>query len=165
MLSVGKILKTHALKGELKVQSYLDSPYLFRELSVVAIRDITYKIKSCRVSGEFVYVFFDGLDSIDDVQELVGAEILCDKKNLPPLSDGRYYIAELIGCDVFVGEDKIGKMREMLQNGSADVFVVKKDGESVLFPWIDGLVDTIDVDKKTINLNKKVFDEVAVYEN
>ena len=165
MLSVGKILKTHGLKGELKVQSYLDSPYLFREITDVVVKDTAYKIKSARVAGEFIFVLFDGFDTIDSVTNFVGAEIFCEKNNLPPLSEGRYYIAELIGCDVFAGDERIGKMREMLQNGSADVFVVKKDGKSILFPWINGLVERIDTDKKTIILNRKVFGEVAVYED
>jgi ribosomal 30S subunit maturation factor RimM len=57
-------------------------------------------------------------------------------------------------------------MADIFQNGSADVYSVKtKEGKTIMFPALDDLILKIDTINKIIELDKKRFSEVAVYED
>ncbi|MBO4538993.1 MAG: 16S rRNA processing protein RimM [Clostridia bacterium] len=162
---VGKTLKTHGLKGELKTQSFLDSPALFKKISSVRINDKDYSVEQARTSGEFVLLKLKGIDTVDAAQVLCGADVIADKNKMPALPVGRYYIADLIGCIVMSGTERVGKIKDVLQYGSADVIVMTKEGKSIMLPWIEGVFVSVDTDKKLIYADKEKLKEVAVYED
>ena len=165
MLNVGKTLKVHGLKGELKTQSFLDSPDLFKKIRTVFIKNIAYSVEKTRRSGEFVLLKLKNVDTVDDAKKLCGLEVFADKSDLPELPEGRYYIAELIGCIVMSDTQRIGRIKDVLQYGSADVIVLTKEGKTIMLPWIKGLFTEIDVEKKLIFADKEKLAEVAVYED
>ena len=91
--------------------------------------------------------------------------VFADKEQLP-LEEGRFFIDELIGCSVRLNDGTfVGVLDEILQNGSADVYVAVKDDKKILFPFLKDLTIRIDVDAKEILLDKKRFSEVSVDEN
>ena len=53
MLEAGRILNTHGVRGELKVDAWLDDPAVFSCLSEVEISGRTYAVRSARVQGRF----------------------------------------------------------------------------------------------------------------
>ena len=77
-----------------------------------------------------------------------------------PLEEGEYYIADLIGCDV-VGDPesgdlagrKLGVVKDVLQTGANDVYVVEKpDGGELLFPVIPDCIRQVDVEQGVITV-------------
>lgn len=165
MLTVGKTLKVHGLKGELKVQCFLDSPALFSKIEKISLLKQEYFIEKARVNGEFVLLKLKGVDDANKAQELCGAEIFAEKTELPPLPDGRFYIADLIGCVVQSNGERVGKIKDVLQYGSADVLVLTKEGKTIMLPWVKDLFATVSIDSKVIEADKKRLEEVAVYED
>lgn len=165
MLSVGKILKPHGIKGELKVESYMDSAESFLPIKHVKIKNTTYTIKKVRVSGGFVYLFFDGIDNMDMAEKLRSCEIFAERTELPDLPIDRYYICDLIGCSVSDGDKVYGKIKDVLNYGSADIVVLSKQGKEISFPWIKEVEKSIDIDAKLFLVNKDKFQEVVVYED
>ncbi|MCG3056595.1 ribosome maturation factor RimM, partial [Escherichia coli] len=71
---------------------------------------------------------------------------------LSELEDGEFYFHEIIGCIVKTEEgQELGKIKEILIPGANDVWVVKgKDGKEILIPYIDAVVQEIDVENKEI---------------
>lgn len=165
MLIVGKTLKVHGLKGELKTQCYLDSPDLFKKIPVVQLKNKEYAVEQARKSGDFVLLKLKGIDNVDDAKALCNLEVSAEKEKMPPLPDGRYYIADLIGCIVMSGTERVGKIKEVLQYGSADVIVLTKEGKTIMLPWIKGVFVSIDTERKLVYADKDKLSEVAVYED
>ena len=162
---VGKILKAHGLKGELKTDCFLDSPHLFAEISEVKIKDKYFSVEKTRTSGNFVLLKLHGIDTIESASLFAGQEVIVDKDKMPLLQEGRYYIDDLVGCIVFADKIRLGKIKEILQYGAADVIVLTKEGKKILLPWVSDLFISVDTTAKLIFANKKRFDEVAVYED
>ncbi len=165
MLSVGKLLKVHGLKGELKTQCFLDSPALFKKISVVFVKGTKYFVEQARVSGQFVLLKLKKIDTVDDAKNLCGEEVFAEKEDMPSLPEGRFYIADLIGCIVMSEGNRVGRVKDVLQYGSADVIVLTKEGNTVMLPWVSGLFTSVETDKKLIFADAKKLAEVAVYED
>ena len=126
--NVGKIVNTQGLQGELRV------------LSVTDFADERFKKKS-------VLALFDDKDNyINDVEKYKGCSLKIAEENLTDLDDGEFYYHEIIGLDVYEGDTLIGQVKEILQPGANDVWVVKRKGKKdLLLPYIPPVVLDVDV--------------------
>lgn len=165
MLVIGKVLKSHGIKGEIKVDSFMDTPDILLKLKEVYIDNTLYKIERTALNGSFVLFKLSGLESIEDAEKLRNKEISAKKQNLPPNKKGRYYVDEIIGCKVFDNKQLLGEVINILQYGSADVYVLENNGKQIMFPFIDGVVANINILDKKITVNIEKFLQVAVYED
>ena len=166
MLKVGKILRPHGVKGEVKTESYLDSPDLLARTKTVFIGGTKYTVEFGRVSGGFCLLKLSGISDMNGAESLRNLELSAEKSDLPPLSVGRFYISDLLGCKVFVSDTYIGKLTDILQNGAKDVYTVENEsGKTVYFPLADGVITDINIAEKRITADRNRFDEVAVYED
>ncbi len=165
MLVVGKILKAHGVRGDVKAESYMDAPNLFSKLKTVYIDGKPIVVERARSSGGFALLKLVGVDTMNDAEALRNKELFAKKEDLPKPQEGRFYIDDLLGCSVTDGVAVIGVLDDIYQYGSADVYVVKSNGATIMFPLIDGVAENIDVKTKVITVNRAEFDKVAVYED
>ncbi|MDQ0227630.1 ribosome maturation factor RimM [Metabacillus niabensis] len=157
--NVGKIVNTHGIRGEVRVISKTDfaderyqpgnTLYIFKEGSQEPIKVV---VESHRVHKNFDLLTFEGMHSIQDVEQFKGSLLKVDENQLSELDEGEYYFHEIIGCNVYTDNgEEIGTIREILATGANDVWVVKrKVGKDLLIPYIDEIVKEIDIDEKKI---------------
>src|SRR5690554_5406194 len=112
MLIIGKVLKPHGVRGGLKVKSFMDIFYIFSEIKNIFIAEIEYKIEKVQPSANFVILQLEGINSIEDAEKFRNAEIFLKKEQAPKLPKGRYYIDELLCCDIYINDEKVGKLRD-----------------------------------------------------
>lgn len=165
MLVIGKALKAHGVRGDIKAECYLDTPQKMLELKQVFIDGRNYKIERTARSGSFVLLKLCGIDSMEQAETLKNAIFYAQKADLPPNEEGRYYIDDIIGCIVKSKAEILGKVVDIYQYGSADVYVIDGDKGQIMFPFLDGVIDNIDINNKEITVNESKFAEVAVYED
>ena len=164
-IQVGKIVKAQGIKGEVKLASLIDNTENFKNFRYLYLNEQRTGVVSVRTDGNFVYVRFSTVTDRNAAEGLRGLGVFADKEQLP-LEEGRFFIDELIGCSVRLNDGTfVGVLDEILQNGSADVYVAVEDGKKILFPFLKDLTIRIDVDAKEILLDKKRFSEVSVDEN
>lgn len=163
-LLIGTVVKPHGIKGEIKVKPYTDNIDNLLKVKVIYIDDTEYKVLSARQREGMLYLFISRVYSIDDAAQLRGKNIFIDREQAAPLEQGEYYIIDILGSDVFVDSEYIGKVVDIGSFGSADVYTVKGD-KTVRFPFLKRLVQEIDIKNKKIVLNKDVFGEVSIYED
>lgn len=162
--SVGKLLKTHALKGELNVVLDIDPGYL--EEGNPAILDIDgiyvpFYAESVRSKGSFSYlVKFEGIDSEIEAKKLVNKTIYavrdCLKEFMLDNYDEEYALYDdLIGCTVKDSErGVIGKVVEIDTNTENELFIVEsEDGNIVYIPLTEDFIEKMDEPTKTIIMN------------
>ena len=142
-LEVGKILNTHGVRGELKVQPWLDSPQLFQALPQLFVNGKPYTVQSVRMQGPNVLVMLEGITSIDDALPLKGRVASAKREDIP-LEEGRHFVADLIGLqakNVETGE-LFGKVTEISEYPAHDVVEGEK---TYLIPDVPAFVKELNV--------------------
>ncbi len=156
-LEVGKIINTHGLRGEVKVVTWTDSPEVFEGLKNVVAKLRTEEknlvIKNVKYQKNNIIVKFDGIDAIEDAQKLKNAVLSASRDELGELPEGVYYIADLVGCEVFEDAGKIGVLADVFTAGASDVYDIKREGKkNLLVPIIDGVLKNVDTRGKRIDI-------------
>ncbi|MBQ7653424.1 MAG: 16S rRNA processing protein RimM [Clostridia bacterium] len=159
-IKIGKIVKPQGIKGEVKIYPYVDDTRPFIDLKRVFIDGDAVKIDGARISGSDVFMCLDGISDRDKAELMRGKELSLPVSEARAFSEGGYFIAELIGLEVYVGEEKIGEIKEVLKNGAADVFVIKGE-KSYMVPFLKKLTREVDIDGNKIVFEPSVFVEVA----
>ncbi|MGV3011447.1 ribosome maturation factor RimM [Streptococcus thoraltensis] len=151
--NVGKIVNTQGLQGELRVLSVTDfAEERFKKGSRLAIFDdknqylLDVEIASHRKQKNFDIVKFKGLYHINDVEKYKGTMLKVAEENLTDLAEDEFYYHEIIGLDVYENNVLIGQIKEILQPGANDVWVVKRKGKrDLLLPYIPPVILNVDV--------------------
>ncbi|MBQ1414743.1 MAG: 16S rRNA processing protein RimM, partial [Lachnospiraceae bacterium] len=88
-------------------------------------------------------------DDMDAAAKLRGAELFVSREDAVPLEEGEYYIADLLGMEVFTDEgEKLGFVKDVLETGANDVYIVQRPkGKPLLLPAIPECVLDIDVER------------------
>lgn len=140
-MSVGQVSGVFGVKGWVKVYSFTEprenilqySPWILQKNS--QIHEV--KLLGGRRQGSLVVAELQGIGDRDLAAELMGAEILIRKQQLPKASDGEYYWADLIGLEVRNQEGcKLGKVDYLLETGANDVLVVVDGDVERLIPFL-----------------------------
>ncbi len=150
-LELGKIVSTHGVRGELRVQAWCDSPEFFKSFNTMHIgkkEKREYAVKGARPHGNVMLLTLEGIDNLDAANALRGKTIFV-KRSEAPLEPGRYFIAELIGCRVFDADNEsrqYGVIRDVTNTGASDIWHIEKDGKEYLLPSVPEVVAEVDVE-------------------
>ena len=69
------------------------------------------------------------------------------------LPEGRYFIFQLEGLDVYEDDRFVGVLTEVLQPGANDVYVIKPpQGEEIYLPAIKSAVLNVDLENKRMQI-------------
>ena len=73
---------------------------------------------------------------------------------MPKLPEDSYYIVDLLECEVFTEEgENLGKLIDVFNTGSNDVYVVKDElGKQVLLPAIGDVIKNVDIHNRKITV-------------
>lgn len=129
MLKVGVITSTHGVRGEVKVFPTTDDVNRFKKLKTVML-DTGKEIMTLEIAGvkffkNMVILKFKGIDNVDDVQKYRQKDLYVARKDAVKLYKDEYFIADLIGIDVFEEDGKrMGTLKEVMPTGANDVYVV-----------------------------------------
>ncbi len=155
-LEVGKIVTTHGLKGNVKIQPWCDESTVISDQSRLFFDSkgqFYREIEDAMVYKNVVVVRFKGIDSIELAQKLRNHIVYINRNDLI-LAEGSYFIQDLIGLNVYDADIQglcYGRVVEVLQSGANDVYrILDKGGKERLVPVIDDVVLKIDVDNDKI---------------
>ncbi|MGL4731621.1 MAG: ribosome maturation factor RimM [Clostridium sp.] len=150
-MSIGQITKPHGVRGEVKVFSLTDSLEEFTTLEKVYIDDEERKITSCKLQSDRAILKIEGIESMNDAEKYRNKYIKIHRDDARELEEDAYYIADLIDCKVIDTEGKeLGKVYDVLETGSNDVYWVKGGEKEVLVPALKEIVVNVDIEKSEI---------------
>lgn len=164
MLLVARGLKAHGIRGDIKAECLADSPDALTKLPALTAQGQEYKTEYVRAFGAYVLIKLAGINTAEGAENFRNAEFFAHRADMPKLDDDTFYIEDVIGCSVFADGRNIGAVTDILNHGSADIYVVKGT-KNVMFPYVSGLITKFDLENKSIYLDGKLFGEVAVYED
>lgn len=150
---VGKIVNTQGLQGELRVLSVTDfADERFKKGSQLALFTPedhlvkTVEIASHRKHKNFDIIKFKNHYHINEVEKYKEHILKVAEDKLSDLAEDEFYYHEIIGLDVYENEVLLGQIKEILQPGANDVWVVKRQGKrDLLLPYIPSVVLEVDL--------------------
>ena len=145
---IGKIVNTHGIRGEVKIQPWCDEPELFDELEYLFIEGEKYNIVRNRFHKTCQIVQLENVNNIDDAERFKNKIVYINRDALE-LPEGRYYIADIEGLTVKEQNGRIlGVVDEIIKTGSNDVYSLKDtfNKKPVLIPVIEGVVLETNID-------------------
>lgn len=161
-LTVATVLKPQGIRGEIKVKVHLDCAEDMKALKYVLLDGEERDLLSLRAQGEFAFIVLRGVADRNAAELLRGKELEVYRKDLPELPEGRYYIADLTGCDVVTSAgEKIGVITSVTP-ARTDIYTLETPKGEVSFAAAEGVIESVDTAAKKIIVNKKRFKEVSV---
>jgi 16S rRNA processing protein RimM len=163
-VEIGKIYTTFGLKGDVKVYAYEESVFQALNGKDVWIEDetssIKVKIESAKLSKKNNFlVKLEGFNNVGKSKRIIGKMITIEEDMLPPTRDDEYYFYQVVGMEVYdEDENYLGKVVDVIQTGSNDVFVVRDNLEKeFLIPSIKDYVLSMDKTHSKIKTKKMVW--------
>lgn len=163
-LEIGKIVSTHGLRGELRVDPWCDSPQFLCQFKTLYLKKGETKLSvSSRPHKTIAIVKAKGIDTIEEAEKLRGMVLYINRSDAR-LAPGEYFIQDLMGLDVIdIDTSKsYGKITDVLKTGANDVYqVTDEKKKDYLIPVIDDVVKEIDINggKVLIKPLKGIFDD------
>lgn len=150
-LECGKIVSTHGVRGEVRVQPWCDSPDFLCGFPVIYLQKGSrcIEVERARENKNMVLLKLRGVDTMDDAQALRGQIVYIDREDAPPDEDGVYFIQDLIGLRVVDADTgrEWGKLTDVLETGANDVYVLNDaEGCERLIPAIPQVILDTDID-------------------
>ena len=129
-ISVGKILNFHGVKGELEIERLKFTP----KTSIIK---------------------FKGIDTLNDILAYKGCLVFAEESSVREnLEDDEFLIDELVGLDVYDGEERVGAVVGVSNNGASDLLSVKTISKNIcLVPFVKAIVLSVDIKTKRIQIN------------
>ena len=158
-LQVGVISSTHGVRGEVKVFPTTDDPKRYKKLKKVYLDTgrefLPLEIQGVKFFKQFVIVKFKGIDNINDIEKYRGKSLLVDRKDAVPLKQDEYFIADMVGIDVYTDDgEKFGVLKDVMETGANDVYIIDSinHGE-VLIPAIKQCILGVDIEENRMDIH------------
>jgi 16S rRNA processing protein RimM len=150
-LEAGRIVNTHGVRGEVKIQPWADSPEFLKGFSRLYIDGKPYRLLSARVHKSSVIASLEDVDDVNAAMALRDKTVFIDRREAR-LPEGGYFIQDLIGAKV-VTEDgaELGTLVEVLNMPASDVYVVRGERE-ILIPAVPQFIISRDIDEGVITV-------------
>ena len=152
MIQVGRITRTHGVRGELKVLPDEGSSGAWRKVPEVFLgteREETsrFRVKGVRGGGRFAILSLDGVDSLESAEALKGQHVFVPRDQLPDMEPGSFYAGDLMGVTVADIDGRVlGVLEEIFDNGAHEIYVVRDGSREIILPVVDGVVVEVDLD-------------------
>lgn len=152
-LEAGRVRNTHALRGEVKFECYLDDARALRPGTVLfatAKGEKPLTITAVRRQGELFLLSFEGFDSVERAAALKGRTLFADRATADPKGEKIFY-ADLFGLPLVEDRDGrvYGTVKDVSDRGAGDLLVIAlPDGREEYFPMVKDFIVSLDPEKE-----------------
>ena len=151
---IGKVGAARGLDGMLKIIPLTDFDGRFDTLEKISVGGKIFRVEEVKHIGGQLFIKFAGIDSRESARALTNKFLTVDRKDAAPLNDGEFYTFDIIGCEVFDDDKKLGTVTNVLKTGSNDIFEVDRN---ILIPALKSVVKSIDIAAKKILVNSNAY--------
>ena len=158
LITIGRILKPHGVRGDVRVHSLTDVPLRLEETHDVLLVAPTGKslwttVNAVRKAGQYYVLGLSAFSSPEEVGDFRGAWMQVPRGASPPLPSFEYYQCDLIGLEV---QDpagrRLGVLEQVLELPHHHVFVVQDGKKEMLIPAVRQIVTQIDLSHRIMTV-------------
>jgi 16S rRNA processing protein RimM len=142
-IALAAVAGTHGVKGELRLKLFSDSIESLSRHENLLVGGASRRLLAIRDSGKTAVARFEGISDRSAAEALRGSLVEVDRSRLPPLEQGEYYHADLIGLSAVDGEgNDVGTVVSVENYGAGDLLEIEDGaGKRSLIPFKDGIAD------------------------
>ena len=153
---VGKVGAPRGLDGTLRIIPLTDFEGRFDDMKEISVGGKIFRIEMVKHVGKQLCMKFAGVNNRDAAKTLTNKFLTVDRENLAPLAENEFYTFDVIGCEVFVDDRKLGTVTDVFKTGSNDVLEI--DG-TILIPALKAVVLSIDIAAKKIIIDRAAIED------
>lgn len=145
---LGRTVRKHGLKGEVKILLDVDFPSFYDGLENVFVDMrgdlIPFFFEHFQVDNRgFVIAKFEDVDG-ERIDEMINRDLFLPLEALPPLEENQFYYHDIIGWKALDTEGAlIGLIDSVRDVPGQDLFVVKNGEKEILIPVIDAFIHRV----------------------
>jgi 16S rRNA processing protein RimM len=151
-VEAGRIVNTHGVKGEVKIEVWLDSPAFFKKFKRLYLDGEEKKILSAREYKRFLIARLEGVDDLNAAMALKGRTVEVLRADAP-LKKGEFFVQDIIGFTVIDEQgNTVGVMTGAEETPASMLYVVKGETEH-LIPAVPAFILGVDADREQIRVH------------
>lgn len=153
-LEAGKIVGTHGVRGDLRAQSWCDSPETLCEFDTLYFdNQQKVTVQRAAVHKNVVLLHLAGVDTIEAAEALRGRTLYIDRAEVE-LPEDLVFVQDILGFSVFDERTNatLGHLRDVL-SGAQDLYEIERDGGALVYiPAVKPFLKHIDMEQKVITI-------------
>ena len=155
-LETGKIVSTHGIRGEVKVQPWADSPEFLLGFKTLYLDETPVKVRAGRVHKGMVILALEGVEDVNAAMQLKGKDVFIAREDAG-LPRGAYFIQDILGASVRDEQgNEIGKLTDVLERPASNIYVVQGEQEH-LIPAVPAFILNTDAEAGVITNAQKTL--------
>jgi len=153
---IGQIVNHFGIKGMVKVNPFTDDISQFEEMETILVDKkgslLEIQIEEVKYSKNQVLLKLKGIDTVEDAEKYRNCYLKLPREKARKLPKNTYFIADLIGLEVYTEEGNLlGKVEDIYNTGASDIYVIKDElGKQILLPAIKDVIKQVDVEQEKI---------------
>lgn len=169
-LRIGRIVRAHGVRGDVKLEPTTDDPSRFLELREAFLEERGGGYRPAALSGARLLpggaavLHIAGVDTCEAAEALRGRYLCVDRAHAVALPQDTYFVADLIGCETYDTEGAAyGRVTDVLETGSADVYEIAHG--RLLVPALKRVLREVDTAGGRIVFDAAMLREVGLFED
>lgn len=153
---IGQIVNTFGIKGMVKVNPFTDDISQFEKIQSILVDKkgnlIEMQIEEVKYSKNQILLKLKGIETIEEAERYRNCYLKLPREKARKLPEDTYFIADLIGLEVYTEEGKLlGNVEDIYNLGANDIYVIKDENEKqILLPATKEVIKQIDLEKEKI---------------
>lgn len=150
-VEAGRIVNTHGVAGEVKIEVWLDSPEFMKKFKRLVLDGRELRVASARVHKGFLIAKLEGVDDINAAMPLKG-RVVSIRREDARLPKGTFFLQDIIGAAV-VDESggKIGTLTDVMEGPAGNIYIVSGEREH-LIPAVPEFIRSTDAEAGLITV-------------
>lgn len=151
-IEAGEIVNTHGVRGEVKIQPWVDSAEFLKQFKTLYIGEKPYAVRSATVHKGCLLAALSGVEDVNAAMKLRGRTVLLDREDAK-LPEGGYFLVDIIGADVRdEAGAEVGKLVDIIESPASMIYVVRGKSEH-LIPAVPEFVKAVDVENGLVTVS------------
>ncbi len=151
-IEAGRIVNTHGVAGEVKLEVWLDSPAFLKSFKRLFIGERELAVESARVQKGFLLCRLRGVDDLNAAMALKGRTVSVARADAK-LPKGAFFLQDILGARVQDEEGKeIGRLVEILERPASHIYVVRGEREH-LIPAVPAFIRNTDPENGIVTVH------------
>lgn len=158
-ITLARVIKTQGRHGEVAAEVHSDVPDRFSAGMKLFALDKQNARRELQIEDLWPHkgllvLKLSGVDSMNDAETLIGAELQVSRSERAELEQGWNYVSDLVGCIVLDRGREIGQLEDVeFGAGEAPLLIVLSGGKKFDIPFADAFLESVDVARKQVRMN------------
>lgn len=151
-IEAGRIVNTHGVNGEVKIEVWLDSPQFMKKCGRIIVGGNPVRIISGREHKGFLLARLEGVDDVNAAMCLKGKNVFIDRSDAK-LPRGAFFLQDIIGASVVDEQGReVGRLAEIMETPASMIYVVRGEAEH-LIPAVPEFILNTDAEAGVITVH------------